>query len=258
MRTQLFLTAAKPQALAGRQSQVGLEAGEPCWLGHSQGLLCSRHGPSQELSEAAGRQSQEEEGTSQVRKCRHYLQRQKKTFLISILLLTSLCTGIMLIASVAEHQPQPGSESWSTCRGNQSSISTEKCLQADGEGLEKPVLCSLDVNPYAAYNVPQSPSFCTRSQVQINYPRSMHFWDVSSRVFQLWKHFQWCTTWPGQQTTDYCCWHVKAQAATASQAARSRGCITKPAMSSMWSCITPGSCFIKGHSSRCVLHKPPN
>ena len=102
MRSRLFSTTAKPQALGGHLSQVGLEAGGPRRLGCSQALLCSPHcgpepphGPSRELSEAAGRQR-----AGRVRRKgdggpvkptnadASYLQRRKKTFPISILLLT--------------------------------------------------------------------------------------------------------------------------------------------------------------------------
>lgn len=165
MRSRLFSMAAKPQALAGHLSQLQLEPGGVADWDTARG--CSAHphcspepphgtergsGQARREAESGGRRDQ---SSPQMQTLFIYKGRRRHfPFLPSSS--RSLCMENTLIASVAAHWPQPGSESWSTCRENQSSISTEKHLQADDEGLEKPVLHSLDVKPYA---VLQSPSF---------------------------------------------------------------------------------------------------
>lgn len=161
MRSRLFSMAAKPQALAGHLSQLQLEPGGVADWDTARG--CSAHPTAAqshptELSEAVGRQegkqSREEGGTSQVHKCRRYLFTKAEEDTSHFYPPPHAPSAWKIRSSPA--WLHTGSESWSTCRENQSSISTEKRLQADDEGLEKPILHSLDVKPYA---VLQSPSF---------------------------------------------------------------------------------------------------
>lgn len=82
-----------------------------------------------------GRQSRRDRSSAQMQTLIIYKDRKRH---LPFLTPFSLCTETMPIAHVAAHRPQVGSEGSSTHRANQTSISMEKCLQVDVEGLDKP------------------------------------------------------------------------------------------------------------------------
>lgn len=203
----------------------------------------------QDICPRQDRQSQEERGTSQVHKCRHFLFTQAEK-------------------DISNFYPRPRPPSAQTpawlrtrpARLPELSHTPGKPKQhfhgevsaADGEGLEMHITCSPGGNPRAAYNVPQSPCFLLhRPQVRINCPRRLHLWNVSSRVSSSSLINLFSDAPRDAAARAPLAWRSTSTAA-------SRGGSTNPAMGRTWCRATPGSPFIKGHSSRRVLHKPPS
>jgi len=115
MRTQLFSATAEPQALAGHLSPVGLGASLAGTQPGAAPLTPLQPGAAptpwgNRARQRAGRGGRKRGPVKSTEADTSYLQRRRKTFPTSALLLPFLRREATLVASGAAHQPQPGPE----------------------------------------------------------------------------------------------------------------------------------------------------